>query len=202
LLSEDKFSNICDLVKHLRASKVFVPTSISTDIEEEIEEEIVPTFISTNINEEIEETSKNEKIPRNIIKHPQDKLLAVIGKPAIYVRESYEDLYYLITNRASKDFDHKFLVTGTSGIGKSCFLIYFLVRLLCEYKDVTVIFQPIQSEVFYCFKDLNLSSGSYDDFSIQLQSSKTWYLADGIIFPKLVPAKTVIALSLKGAVKR
>ncbi|CAG8569550.1 10681_t:CDS:2 [Paraglomus brasilianum] len=67
--------------------------------------------------------------------------------------------------------------------------------------DVTIIFQSIQTEVFYCFENLNLNSGSYDDFSIQLQSSKTWYLADGIISPKLVPAKTIVALEPKGTVR-
>jgi hypothetical protein len=188
LFSEEKFSNICDLVERLRTSN--------------IKEKIVPTSTSTNVTSTSTPTNiKKETKEESIIRHPQDKPLAVIGKSAIYVRESYEDLYYLITNRASKGSDHKFLVTGTSGIGKSCFLIYFLVRLLCEYKDVTIIFQPIQSEVFYCFEDLNLSSGSYDDFSIKLQSSETWYLADGIISPKLVPAKTMIALSPKGAVR-
>ena len=124
LLSEETFSNICDIVRHLRTSEK------KADIK--------------------------DNIP-NIIKHPQGKPFAVIGKPAIYVRDSYEDLYHLITDQASKGSDHKFLVTGTSGIGKSCFLIYFLVRLLCEFRDVTVIFQPIQSEVFYCFEDLMTS---------------------------------------------
>ena len=99
--------NTCELIRHLRTN----------------EKEF---FVSTpnNIKEEIEEgSSKNEDEDnlRKIIRHPQNKSLAVIGKPAIYVRESYEDLYHLMINRASEGSDHKFLVTGTSGIGKSCF---------------------------------------------------------------------------------
>ncbi|CAI2180472.1 4112_t:CDS:2 [Funneliformis geosporum] len=185
---EAEFSNICDLVKHLRNSKkeVIASTSGSTSIEDAIEEIII----------------KEEEVnPCNIIKHPQEKPLAVIKKPAIYVRESYEELYHLMIDQASKSSDHKFLVTGTSGIGKSCFLIYFLIQLLCESENPTIIFQPVQSEDFYCFEDLYLSFGRYDDFSAHFQSSETWYLADGILSPKLVPAKTVVALSPKGVVK-
>ncbi|CAI2187451.1 8276_t:CDS:2, partial [Funneliformis geosporum] len=163
-----EFSNICDLVNHLRNSKkeVIASTSGSTNIEDVIEEMII----------------KEEE-------------------PALYVRKSYEDLYHLMINQASKSSDHKFLVTGISGIGKLCFLIYFLIQLLCESENPTIIFQPVQSKDFYCFEDLNLSFGRYDDFSTHFQSSEMWYLADGILSPKLVPAKTVVALSPKGVVK-
>ena len=63
-------------------------------------------------------------------------------------------------------------------------------------------FSPLQSDDFYCFRNLVISSGSYDDFSTLLHCSETWYLADGIFTPKLVPAKTVIALSPKGTTER
>ena len=157
MLSEDEFSSICDLVRHLwNNEKNF----------------IVLSSTSTFTKKEIEVVSENEDNTTNILKYPQNKPLAVIGKSAMYVRESYMNIYDLIIDRASKGSNHKFLVTGTSGIGKSCFLIYFIIRLLHESKNVMIIFQPIQSTVFYCFEGINLSSGSYDDFSTYLQSPK------------------------------
>jgi len=147
------------LVKHLRNSKkeIIASTSGSTSIEDTIKEMII----------------KEEEVnPYNIIKHPQDKSLAVIKKPTIYVRESYKDLYYLMIDQASESSNHKFLIIDTSSIGKSCFLIYFLIQLLCKSKNPTIIFQSVQSEDFYCFEDLNLSFGRYDDFSAHFQSSK------------------------------
>src|SRR5947207_607657 len=71
----------------------------------------------------------------------------------------------------------KFLITGTSGIGKSCFLIYVLIQLLCE--NATVIFQSSKYEYFYYFENLTMISGSFKDF-LPINKS-TWYLADGII---------------------
>ncbi|CAB4385786.1 unnamed protein product [Rhizophagus irregularis] len=138
------------------------------------------------------------------IKHPQDKILAVIEKPTMYVRESFVDLYHILTNKTSKGSGHKFIITGTAGIGKSCFLIYMLIRLLCEPKNVTVIFQAYQSEDFYyfrCFGDVVFKRGSYNDFSTYIDSPETWYLADDILSPELVQAKSVVALSPKGVVK-
>ncbi|CAB4384342.1 unnamed protein product [Rhizophagus irregularis] len=184
---DEEFSNICELVQHLRTSKDKAITAIDID------------------DDDIKVVSSGSKnTPSNIIRHPEDKLLAVIEKPAMYVRESYEDLRYRLIELASrgpKNTKHKFLVTGTSGVGKSCFLIYFLILHLCE-QDVPIIFQSHKNkEVFYCFENLNLSSGSYKDFSTHWNSSETWYLADGIISPELVSAKTVIALSPKGVAK-
>ncbi|CAG8737495.1 432_t:CDS:2, partial [Funneliformis caledonium] len=135
---EAEFSNICDLIEHLRNSKkeVIASTSSSTSIEDKIE--------GMSIKEE-------EVNPSNIIKNPQNKPLALLRVP--------------ITSSSSPAL------------------------------------QPVQSEDFYFFEDLNLSFGRYNDFSTHFQSSETWYLADGILSPKLVPAKTVVALSPKGVVK-
>ncbi|CAG8697716.1 3313_t:CDS:1, partial [Ambispora gerdemannii] len=73
--------------------------------------------------------------------------------------------------------------------------------LFHDFEDVTIILQSIQSEYFYCFQSSDFSVGSYDDFSAYFRSSKTWYLAAGILSPKLVPAKTVVALSAKDVYK-
>ncbi|GBC06270.1 hypothetical protein RclHR1_06720006 [Rhizophagus clarus] len=170
---EEGFNNIVELIKALQADKEAVKTILS------------------------EERSPEHHI---VINHFLSKPLALIEKPTIFVRKPYEDLYRLIINKTSKGSKHKFLVSGTSGIGKSCFLVYFLIRHLCEFENATIIFQTIQSDDFYCFEGLNLSSRSYNNFLTHFQSSETWYLADGIISPRLVSAKTLIALSPKGFV--
>ncbi|CAG8637334.1 7411_t:CDS:2, partial [Ambispora gerdemannii] len=183
------FKNIWEVAKHL-SQKGKVTTSTRT-----------PFFIEKEILTSGVEDEDTEATPRNIIKHPENKPLAVIEKSALYVRESYEDLYDLIINQVDGNFKYKLLVTGTSGVGKSCFLIYLLIQLFHDFEDVTIILQSIQNEYFYCFQSSDFSVGSYDDFSAYFRSSKTWYLADGILSPKLVPAKTVVALSAKGVYK-
>lgn len=102
MLLDEEFSNICELVQHLRNSKGKVIKSIGID-----DDDIKVASSSTSSDK-----------PLNIIRHPENRPLAVIGKPAIFVRESYEDLYYLMIELASKGSNHKFLVTGTSGVGK------------------------------------------------------------------------------------
>ncbi|RGB25226.1 hypothetical protein C1646_747443 [Rhizophagus diaphanus] len=128
-----------------------------------------------------------------IIQHDED--LAVLEKSVLYVRKSYKYLYNTLKENSAVGL-RRFLITGTSGIGKSCFLIYILIQLLCE--GVTVIFQPINDEYFCIEENLTISSGKYVDFMYQLNLPTTWYLADGIISPRLVLAKTVVALSPNG----
>src|SRR6185369_1958830 len=84
--------------------------------------------------------------------------------------------------------------------GKSCFLVYVSIQLLRE--DVTVIFQPLHDKHFYCFEHLTVTRGKYCDFLSLLGSPTTWYLADGVISPKLVQATTVVSLSPNGIAKR
>ncbi|PKY52515.1 hypothetical protein RhiirA4_470194 [Rhizophagus irregularis] len=122
--------------------------------------------------------------------------LAVIGESALYVRRAYKDLYLLVTD---PDPDSKFIITGTSGVGKTCFLLYLLIQLLCNDDNVTIIFQPRDGKTCYCFKGSNLETGKIDDFSDDLYSPKTWYLVDSkqpSIDPKSSnSARTVVAAS-------
>ncbi|CAG8611666.1 10636_t:CDS:2 [Ambispora gerdemannii] len=171
------FTNILDVVLNLRKT---LPESLRDDIETMSEEQ------------EIEQ----EELTSNLIQHPNRKPLAVIKEPVLYVRESYRDLYHIVTNENDEDCDLKFLITGTSGVGKSCFLIYLLIRLLCNKTDATVIFKPASGNLLYCFKDSNLSVGDSEEFSEQLYNSKTWYLVDGTV-PEDVIAKTVVSASSK-----
>ncbi|CAI2187722.1 2422_t:CDS:2, partial [Funneliformis geosporum] len=121
----------------------------------------------------------------NVIEHNEE--LAVIEKKILYVRKSYKNLYDQLKKKSGCGLK-KFLITGTSGIGKSCFLVYVLMQLLCE--DVVVIFQPLDA------------CGTYNDFEFLLNLTTTWYLADGKTSPELVYETTVVSLSLNGIAKK
>ncbi|KAF9316071.1 hypothetical protein BG003_002377 [Podila horticola] len=69
---------------------------------------------------------------------PRGRVLPVVETNDIYIRQSYKDLYDKILgkfeNKRPYDPECKkhVIVTGTSGIGKSAFLVYFAIRLLAE----------------------------------------------------------------------
>ena len=52
----------------------------------------------------------------------------IIKNSKLYVRKCYPDLYNIIKGGISKVVN--IAITGTPGIGKSCFLLYFILRLL------------------------------------------------------------------------
>jgi hypothetical protein len=91
------------------------------------------------------------------------------------------------------------LLTGTPGIGKSTFLIYFIIQHLYERKRDVLIFQPAGSEnEFYAFASPNIvRKGTYRDFEAVFLLPTTWYLVDWkpVTRPKSTPATTLFALS-------
>ncbi|CAG8582609.1 11416_t:CDS:2 [Diversispora eburnea] len=117
--------------------------------------------------DEIEET--------DFIKHSDEKHLVVI-----------KDLYQIVTNRNSYS---RILMSGASGIGKSCFLLYLLIRLLCNIDD------------------LELNVGTFIEFSDLYEHSETWYMylvgdtnsTQGI---QGVKEKTVVSVSPRNIKKR
>ena len=117
--------------------------------------------------------------------------LAIIDEPALYVRQAYKDFYRFVTNPLP---DPRFLITGTSGVGKSCFLLYLLIQLLCNFDNVTVVYHPRQGKLCYCFENSNLKVGETSDFLDRLHSRDTWYLVDSVE-PFIVQARTVVAVS-------
>ncbi len=57
----------------------------------------------------------------------------------IYVRECYKQIASMIITESKS----RTLITGTSGIGKSFFLIYLLWRLVKEWKRVVISFRVL-----------------------------------------------------------
>jgi hypothetical protein len=80
----------------------------------------------------------------------------VINQQALFVRKCYHELYEIVTKLPTTVESLRILLTGTPGIGKSTFLIYFIIRHLYEstiapdsrknpaVRDV-LIFQPAKS---------------------------------------------------------
>lgn len=115
----------------------------------------------------------------------------------LYVRKCYPGLYNIIKGGISKVVN--IAITGTPGIGKSCFLLYFILRLLYESTDDEpniVIFHP-EPNVCYCY----YGTSSFIPvvtmtLLISLILPNVWYLSgneDGP--PERVLAKTIAALS-------
>jgi hypothetical protein len=157
----------------------------------------LPAYLQDDIDREQGEQDVDQEellISRSIIAHSEKKKLAVVKKQALYIRKAYEDLYHIVTK---ENVDPRFLISGTSGVGKSCFLIYLLIRLLCNKQNATVIFKSKKSNLLYCFENTKLRTGSFEEFSEQLYNSKTWYLVDGTAPEDDVEAIQVVSASSK-----
>ncbi|KAF9345378.1 hypothetical protein BGX34_004809 [Mortierella sp. NVP85] len=65
------------------------------------------------------------------ISAPSGIELPVVDAKDLYVREAYKSLHDTILDKLNMDSRH-IVVTGTTGVGKSAFLVYFAIRLLAE----------------------------------------------------------------------
>ncbi|RUO96576.1 hypothetical protein BC936DRAFT_141808 [Jimgerdemannia flammicorona] len=97
---------------------------------------------------------------------------------------------------------NRITVTGTSGIGKSAFLVYFTIRLLAESdgENPPIIIFHAKGEDSECYAfggKTTFRAGSIIDFAPLLRLPETWYLADSVSHPRLRKAKTIIAVSPK-----
>ncbi|GES86557.1 hypothetical protein GLOIN_2v55951 [Rhizophagus clarus] len=129
-----------------------------------------------NVLDVIKQQPVLRPVPKNVIKHPSNLELPVIERSSLYVRKAYVELYDLIAKYGSvkaPNLKHKFLLTGTSGVGKSCFMIYLLIRIMREQDSTAVIYQHSVSNVFYCFENFDVKTGDYEEFSYLFESSKT-----------------------------
>ncbi|KAG0324110.1 hypothetical protein BG004_003545 [Podila humilis] len=137
---------------------------------------------------------------------PHGTLLPVVGMSELFIRRAYKVLHDTILGtfdnaRAGNETKKHINITGTSGIGKSAFLVYFAVRLLAESADdepPVIIFHTKRSSECYAFGGCSVvRSGDIKDFAPFLGQPDTWYIVDSSLDPVLGRAKTVIAASPK-----
>ncbi|KAK3806776.1 MAG: hypothetical protein J3Q66DRAFT_375100 [Benniella sp.] len=151
----------------------------------------------------IRETGTEE--PLEFLSAPEHKRLPVVDTQKLYVRESYKSLYQEITSRFKDDPSlprrNRIVVTGTSGIGNSAFLVYFMARCLWESDPETppiVIFREKHSSDCYVYGGITtLRYGVINEFQSFLSLPGTWYLVDSSTEPKLDSARTIISASPK-----
>ncbi|KAG0251529.1 hypothetical protein BGZ95_006869 [Linnemannia exigua] len=134
--------------------------------------------------------------------------LPVVNAKNLYIRKTYVDLYDTIYCRfeskrpyAAYENEKHVVVTGTAGIGKSAFLVYFAIRLLAESDDddpPIIVFHTKGSRKCYVFGGRStVRSGDVEAFEPFLSLPDTWYFVDSSHDPVLGQAKTVIAYSTK-----
>ncbi|KAG0051527.1 hypothetical protein BGZ83_003608 [Gryganskiella cystojenkinii] len=136
---------------------------------------------------------------------PSGTTLPVVDTNDLYIRQTYKDLYKTILGDFEKagpydpESRNHIVVAGTSGIGKSAFLVFFAIRLLAESDDSNpplVIFHTKRNDKCYVFGGCSIvRSGKIDNFEPFLSLKDTWYLVDGALGPVLGPAKTIISAS-------
>ncbi|KAG0200321.1 hypothetical protein BGX31_004076, partial [Mortierella sp. GBA43] len=125
----------------------------------------------------------------------------VVGAEDLFIREAYRDLAAEIEEKSAKG-QQQLIVTGTSGIGKSVFLVYFAIRLLAAAtnRPPIVIFHGKRPTDSSCIAFGGLSvirEGEIQDFEDFLDLPETWYLVDSAADPVLARARTIFALSPK-----
>ncbi|KAK3833207.1 MAG: hypothetical protein J3R72DRAFT_527227 [Linnemannia gamsii] len=139
---------------------------------------------------------------------PDGTKLPVINTKDLYVRTAYRDLYNTIYRRFETKRPHTgyesekyVVVTGTAGIGKSAFLVYFAIRLLAESDDddppIIIFHTKGSSECFVFGGHSTVRFGDIKAFKPFLNLSDTWYFVDSSPNPVLDQAKTVISASPK-----
>ena len=135
-----------------------------------------------------------------ILDFPVEPRFISVHLKKLYIRESYKDLFKIICeNRKLKEFDrlHRMAITGTSGIGKSAFLIYILWRLANEKKTKTVIYRrQNDGELAYVFQN----DGCWETSNISgllrfFDDPDTWYLTDSLMPPPEERNATTILVS-------
>jgi hypothetical protein len=137
---------------------------------------------------------------------PHGSKLPIVGTHELFIRRAYKDLHNTILGKienacAGNETQKHVVVTGTSGIGKSAFLVYLAIRLLAASNDDNppiIIFHTKRSAECYAYGGLStVRSGDIEDFKPFLRLPETWYFVDSSPDPILDEAKTVISASPK-----
>ena len=140
-----------------------------------------------------------------LLSAPPNTQFPIVGAGDLYIRKEYKELYKKITTSFTDDpqssSENRIVVTGTPGIGKSAFLVYFVVRLLAESDDgkpPIIVFQIKQSTMCYVYGGTSaVRKGDITVFEDLLNLPETWYLSDSSKTPKLQCSKTIMSASPK-----
>ncbi|KAF9956987.1 hypothetical protein BGZ65_002306, partial [Modicella reniformis] len=127
------------------------------------------------------------------------KILPIVNTRDLNVREDYKRLYQSIIVSTFKDrpaspLENRIVVEGTSDIGKSSFLVYFIARLLYESgleNPPIVIFHKTGGSDCHVYERIStLRHG-------KINLSETWYLDDSSPRPLFKSATIIISTSPK-----
>ena len=136
-----------------------------------------------------------------LISAPSDKPFPVTDTEQLFIRETYKNLYDEIVLKFSprnRKAEKRVVVTGTAGIGKSAFLIYFIIRLLATSSNDNppiVIFQDREGK-WYAYGGLTtIRRGDAHDFEPFLNLAETWYIVDSSPEPQITGARTIYSAS-------
>ncbi|ORY96115.1 hypothetical protein BCR41DRAFT_375759 [Lobosporangium transversale] len=142
----------------------------------------------------------------DVISSPWGTKFPVLKVRDLYVRSAFKELYDKIINKFGIDRDIKpdapqMVLTGTAGIGKSSFLVYFAIRLLAtsnEEDPPIIIIQQKEDTMCYAFGGRSvIRYGDIEHFRPFLDLPSTWFLVDSSPAPKLMLARTIFSVSPK-----
>jgi hypothetical protein len=165
--------------------------------------------VYTSVSETAKALQNSKFQDVDLISSPEGTRFPVTNTRDLFVRQAFKDFYNEIDNEfgiegvdeEDVEEDRQVTLSGTPGIGKSSFLIYFIIRVLATSgKDnpPIIIFQEKEGTNCYAFGGLStVREGDYDDFKPFLELTKTWYLVDSSPIPRTPMARTIISASPK-----
>lgn len=103
------------------------------------------------------------KLDRPLVVFIELPLCAIFQGTKLYIRNGYSELYEIVKQGS------RMAITGTPGIGKSCFMLYIILRLLYEStanEPNIVIFHP-EPKLCYCYCGTEpVLVGAISDFEV------------------------------------
>ena len=126
------------------------------------------------------------------------------GLKAIYIRQSYIDLFAMILNLEKEELHcgkklHRMAITGNPGIGKSVFLFYVLWRLslICTTETVILRREKDEGRILVFQRNDCWITKNPDLIDQYLDDKCTWYLTDTLSKPpgEIVKAVTIVVSS-------
>eukprot|EP01125_Pyxidicula_operculata_P001821 TRINITY_DN11674_c0_g1_i1.p1 TRINITY_DN11674_c0_g1~~TRINITY_DN11674_c0_g1_i1.p1 ORF type:complete len:345 (-),score=42.42 TRINITY_DN11674_c0_g1_i1:227-1261(-) len=136
----------------------------------------------------------NDDDDDDVLNFPEipNMILPFLGNK-LYIRPCYRNIEHIIT---SSDQNQNFLILGTSGVGKRCFLIYLLYQLFHKNKTVVLHKGGYDKSIYLVKEQKFYELSNIDDVSDELQNPDVWYLADTVDNLRMQRAKLVFVSSI------